>query len=202
LAPAKAMSYSRDAGHWSNCFTNIAPQDPYTNRQPWKNLEAKIYQMAAKYESKKSTGIDIYVYTGVCGSQGNLDGVTIPKYFWKALCAQNPDTGKWMTIGFRGDNSDSGKVVRGGTTVQHERAEDVYKWRTASAAFGKCDYGSNPFGVDGFKIIQCGAQANQQPDKKFWSILDFDDVNKHHAGTKVDDDNSHLHNDGITTTTT
>jgi hypothetical protein len=144
-----------------------------TSQQPWNQLEQKIYNMAA-YK-----GLNINVFTGVCGSQGTMgtSGINVPQYYWKALCVKDPSTTKYMTIGFRGENTYSGAIVSGGTSTQWARAADVFTWRTANSAMAPSTCGtgiSGPFSVNGVNtalLVECTKEANQNPDTTFWALL-------------------------------
>ena len=99
LTPAEPMKISPKASRVINYFINAAPQDSYTNQQPWKMLEKHI-----SCEMKKIEGL---VATGICPksltekSLGTT-GLDVPSCFWKMICYK--DSGKVHVVGFIAPN--------------------------------------------------------------------------------------------------
>tara|TARA_R110002074_G_scaffold158262_4_gene315300 strand:- start:3148 stop:3993 length:846 start_codon:yes stop_codon:yes gene_type:complete len=89
LAPAKAMSYSKEAMSASFYMSNMSPQIPSFNRGIWKKLEAKIYELSLQSDS-------LYVVTGpvfkeIIDSIG-VNKVSVPKYYYKTILRFQKDT--------------------------------------------------------------------------------------------------------------
>ena len=99
LTPSEILSYSSDASHHSNLRINLAPQDPITNKIPWRIIEAHIRCHNNKYPAS-------LVVTGICpksrGKTKAVGGVDIPACFWKMICYNR--NGKTHVVGFVSDN--------------------------------------------------------------------------------------------------
>jgi DNA/RNA endonuclease G (NUC1) len=160
LTPFKAMAFSQTSAAASNLYTNVAPQDPYTNQAPWKKLEM------ATYKGSGIQGLDVYVWTGVCGQQGTigLNQITIPLFFWKVLCTQDK-SGTTYTIGFNAPNSQTPP------TQKDQRKKTVLTRLSAGAATANCNPNIlNVFGmINGFGHATCLSQdPNTAANKVFW----------------------------------
>ena len=111
LTPAEPMKLSPKASRVINYFINAAPQDSYTNQQPWKTLEKHI-----SCEMRKTEGL---VATGICPKSLTekslgVRGLDVPTCFWKMMCYKV--AGKVHVVGFIAPNfrvsTDKEKRVR------------------------------------------------------------------------------------------
>jgi len=104
LAPAKAMSYSKEAMSASFFMSNMSPQVPSFNRGIWKKLEAEIYKWSLKSDS-------LYVVTGPVFTQIidtiGENNVSVPKYYYKTILKFKDDS--INGIGFLLENKKSSK---------------------------------------------------------------------------------------------
>ena len=83
LAPAKAMSYSKESMSASFFMSNMSPQVPMFNRGIWRFLEAEVYQWSKESDS-------LYVVTGPVldhplGVIGVHQNVSIPRSYYKTI---------------------------------------------------------------------------------------------------------------------
>jgi endonuclease G len=82
LAPAKALSYSKESMSESFFMSNMSPQVPMFNRGIWRFLEAEVYQWSKDSDS-------LYVVTGPVldhplGTIG-VHKVSIPRSYFKTI---------------------------------------------------------------------------------------------------------------------
>jgi len=82
LAPAKAMSFSKESMKESFFMSNMSPQVPMFNRGIWRFLEAQVYDWSKESDS-------LYVVTGPVldnplGSIGENE-VSIPRSYFKTI---------------------------------------------------------------------------------------------------------------------
>ena len=82
LAPAKAMSFSKETMSESFYMSNMSPQKPSFNRGIWKKLEEKVRSLVTVSDS-------LYIVTGpVLKDSLSFIGdnrVTVPKAYYKAI---------------------------------------------------------------------------------------------------------------------
>jgi len=103
MTPANPMRFSDEALDKTFFCVNIAPQDSYTNQNPWREIE-----VGSENKLKATTGI---IMTGLCSANNDLDGTktyrgfTIPQCFWKLVCYKDKTTGVTKVVGFVGDNT-------------------------------------------------------------------------------------------------
>ena len=99
LVPAKQMRMNLDAPEKCNLYINIAPQNGYINKGPWKRLENQVGCFM-----NRNGG---YIVTGTCSSNlgsGTIgSGISIPDCFWKLICYKKDN--KVISIGFVASNS-------------------------------------------------------------------------------------------------
>lgn len=118
LTPFNLMRFAKKAARSSNLLVNIAPQDPYTNRAPWKELEGKVGKFLANY-----FGV---VVTGVCNELNKhekIDNLNIPACFWKLVCFKEGT--KTNVFGFMHENS-----LVNTSEAKLSRSNEVAKLRT------------------------------------------------------------------------
>tara|TARA_R110002124_G_scaffold107047_1_gene259261 strand:- start:1159 stop:1986 length:828 start_codon:yes stop_codon:yes gene_type:complete len=106
LAPAKAMSFSKQTMSESFYMSNMSPQKPSFNRGIWKKLEEKVRSWILISDS-------LYVVTGPVlenplGKIGE-NQVTVPRYYYKSIIRFNNN--KLFGIGFLLKNEKSNKNV-------------------------------------------------------------------------------------------
>jgi DNA/RNA endonuclease G (NUC1) len=66
LVPFGSYNWNDGLGRSTMCFTNMAPQDLWTNNNSWEKLEGAIKTMSATYNRPDGTkGLDIQVFTGM-----------------------------------------------------------------------------------------------------------------------------------------
>jgi hypothetical protein len=120
LSPQHLFRWSYKSAKISNFLINIAPQDYFTNEQPWEVLEAQI-----KCFLKKREGV---VITGI--SPTKLDntryGFEVPSFFWKLVCFHDVKYGM-VVVGFIGNNS---FIDFGDEAEKVERTASVLKFRS------------------------------------------------------------------------
>ena len=106
LAPAKAMSFSKETMSESFYMSNMSPQKPSFNRGIWKKLEEKVRSWIHISDS-------LYVVTGpVLKNPLGFIGknkVTIPKAYYKVVIRFKSN--KLSGIGFLLDNRKSSKSI-------------------------------------------------------------------------------------------
>jgi len=119
MVPVNPYRFHEDAV--SNTFfcVNIAPQEPYTNQNPWFTVEDKVHR-------RTTAG---FVITGLCQSNSadgvTLDGVQVPSCFWKLLCYKSGS--KTHVVGFIGENA---LFDRTNLVLQSQRREATIKPRS------------------------------------------------------------------------
>lgn len=90
LAPAADMSWSVEVMNESFYYSNVSPQLPGFNRGIWKELEEKVRDWAAVYDT-------VYVVTGPILEPGmptiGFNKVSVPKAYFKALIAPRQQIG-------------------------------------------------------------------------------------------------------------
>jgi DNA/RNA endonuclease G (NUC1) len=112
----------------SNTFycVNIAPQEPYTNQNPWFTVEDKVHR-------RTTAG---FVITGLCQSNSadgvTEDGVQVPSCFWKLLCYKSGT--KTHVVGFIGENA---LFARSNLVLQEERRINTIKARSQQAVMNR-----------------------------------------------------------------
>jgi len=127
LTPVNPMRFSADAANKTFFCVNIAPQDSYTNQQPWRIVEVSS-------ETKLHAYAGAFVQTGVCPEDNLVDGPEtyrgwrIPKCFWKLMCYKD-QAGVTQVVGFIGENT---LVPIGDTSAQDARDESTKKARSQS----------------------------------------------------------------------
>lgn len=99
LAPAKALSYSKESMRGSFYLSNMSPQVPKFNQGIWRLLEAQVYQWSKKSDS-------LYVVSGPVldnplGSIGK-NKVSIPRSYYKTIVRF--ENGEVSGIGFLLEN--------------------------------------------------------------------------------------------------
>jgi len=104
LAPAKALSYSKESMRGSFYLSNMSPQVPRFNQGIWRLLEAQVYQWSKKSDS-------LYVVSGPVldnplGSIGE-NKVSIPRSYYKTIVRF--ENGEVTGIGFLLENKKFGK---------------------------------------------------------------------------------------------
>lgn len=102
LAPAKAMSFSKESMKESFYMSNMSPQVPMFNRGIWRFLEAQVYTWSKESDS-------LYVVTGPVlnnpiGTIGE-NQVSIPRSYYKTIVRFNH--GNVTGIGFLLENKKS-----------------------------------------------------------------------------------------------
>ena len=96
LTPFNINRFSRKAARSSNLMVNIAPQDSFTNRNLWSQVELKL----AGFLSNKY-GI---VVTGVCSELlTSIRGLNVPSCFWKLVCFKK--NSRAIVFGFMHNNT-------------------------------------------------------------------------------------------------
>ena len=111
LAPAKAMSFSKETMSESFYMSNMSPQKPSFNRGIWKKLEEKVRSWILISDS-------LYVVTGPVldkklGSIG-VNNVSIPRAYYKAILRFK--NSQIMGIGFLLNNKKSSLPLNSFTT--------------------------------------------------------------------------------------
>ena len=106
LAPAKAMSFSKETMSESFFMSNMSPQKPSFNRGVWKKLEEKVRSWISISDS-------LYVVTGpvLKDSLGVIgkNSVTIPKAYFKSIIRFSNN--EIQGIGFMLNNEKSSKEL-------------------------------------------------------------------------------------------
>jgi len=108
IAPSHPFTYSEHANHQTFVCLNNAPQDWYTNQQPW----ARVESAALTFFNTTKAG---YVMTGLCDPDApgmfspTLAGYTVPSCYWKMVCYKD-DAGVTQVVSFIGNNT----ITRGG----------------------------------------------------------------------------------------
>jgi len=111
LSPSLPFTYSDQANAQTFLCVNIAPQDWFTNQQPWRLLEDGVLN----YFVGERAG---YVMTGTCDQNlpgfmsKTLDGFNVPACFWKMVCYKD-DAGVTQVVSFVGNNA----ITRGGNAA-------------------------------------------------------------------------------------
>lgn len=92
LTPARVIRWSNKATRSVNLYVNVAPQDPYTNRHIWEDIEDNAFCTGKKLRT--------IVATGTCSKNiGEIkNDVKIPSCFWKMLCYVR--NGEHHVVGF------------------------------------------------------------------------------------------------------
>jgi hypothetical protein len=80
----------------------MAPQDPFSNQGPWRQLEREV-------EEFLKVGTVGYVMSGICAADDisngpTKDGIAVPICYWKLVCFVNEE-GETHVLGFVGSNS-------------------------------------------------------------------------------------------------
>jgi len=101
LVPANPNRFSTDALDNTFYCINMAPQDPYVNREPWQFVERLALEFFRKFPG--------FVITGLCDAE-SIDGPTKEGYanpacYWKLICYKENGTGDTRVVGFIGNNS-------------------------------------------------------------------------------------------------
>jgi len=109
LAPAGDMAFSGAAMSESFYMSNMSPQHPSFNRGIWKQLESLVRAWAVE----KSV---LYVATGAILENGlrsiGPNGVTIPRYYYKALLDYDESNGNYTAIAFILPNQKGQKALQ------------------------------------------------------------------------------------------
>ncbi|KAI5705619.1 hypothetical protein M8J75_000298 [Diaphorina citri] len=120
LTPASVARWSLKATRAVNLYINVAPQDPFTNQGPWKDLE--------EYTESFSRTQSIVVATGLClknaQQKTKADGITVPTCFWKMICFKD-EQGEEQVIGFMHKNTKVSTIKE-----QDARIEEVFTARS------------------------------------------------------------------------
>ena len=100
ISPNADNSYNDDAIHQSFYVTNIAPQDPWTNRGPWGHLEEGLRSFAQTQTQ------DLFIVTCTHGQSGTIHdgGIVVPEYYYKLVCALD-ESKDYPTASFYGLNT-------------------------------------------------------------------------------------------------
>ncbi len=97
LAPAGDMAFSSRAMNESFYMSNMSPQHPSFNRGIWKKLE----ELTRSWAVEKSI---LYIATGPVLENGlstiGTNGVSIPRYYYKAIMDYDESICKFTTIAF------------------------------------------------------------------------------------------------------
>jgi DNA/RNA endonuclease G (NUC1) len=115
------MRFSEDAVNKTFFCVNLAPQDSFTNQNPWREVEVRS-------ETKLGSTAGAFVQTGLCSEDNLVDGPEtyrgwrIPKCFWKLMCYKDSSTGLVQVVGFIGPNTLVGKAD---TVAQAQRRTET-----------------------------------------------------------------------------
>ncbi|UJR22030.1 hypothetical protein I4U23_025097 [Adineta vaga] len=141
LTPSDAHRYSDKASKSSNFFINVAPQDPFTNQDFWKKIEAHLLCHNNKYPAS-------LVATGICpdsrGKTKSLQKLDIPSCFWKMICYIRD--GKTHVVGFLSDN----KLIEERHSADYNNTKSaifrpVSQQTIRDLLKGDANYAKNPF---------------------------------------------------------
>ena len=93
LVPNEAMCFAQKAAYATFLTSNIAAQDPTTNRQYWRLLEEKVSDFSHQYPS--------IVITGVCSDLIEKKGkLNVPKCYFKLFCSHVELSNQTYTVVF------------------------------------------------------------------------------------------------------
>ena len=119
------MRFSSKAAKASNLLVNIAPQDPYSNKGPWKDIEDKLAEFLADDFA--------IIITGVCPKYEKYDfqtkstarkSLNIPDCFWKLVCYKDKDS--IIVFGFFHSNT---KIDKKNDAEKKTRKDQIYELR-------------------------------------------------------------------------
>jgi endonuclease G, mitochondrial len=104
LAPAKDFSFEESAARSTFLYSNIAPQNPYFNRNgAWKKLEEKVREISEHSDEP------IQILTGPIIAKNKRirevgDAPAIPDYFFKTIIKREGDTCTFFSFVLRNDH--------------------------------------------------------------------------------------------------
>ena len=166
LSPNADNSYNYEAQLQSFYVTNIAPQDPWTNEQPWAHLEEDLRDFA------RGQTQDLFIVTCTHGKDSTIDDgkIVVPAYYYKLVCALDKSK-DYPTAAFYGLNSKSTEDNRDARTaiVQTLRQPlDMLK------AIDETFDAMNEFINKGsFSEVPASCGQSKALDTEFWSALPF-----------------------------
>jgi len=129
IAPSHPFTYSLQGNDQTFLCLNNAPQDWFTNQQPWSRVESVVLD----YFNSTKAG---YVMTGLCDSDApgiftpTLAGYTVPSCYWKMVCYKD-DAGATQVVSFIANNTitregnDADKLARRTSTCMPRSQQDV-----------------------------------------------------------------------------
>jgi DNA/RNA endonuclease G (NUC1) len=134
LSSQHFFRWSYKSARTSNFYVNIAPQDGFSNQNPWKVLEDQI-----KCFLKKRNGV---VITGVSPTTIDItdSGLEVPSFFWKLVCFNDIKYGK-VVVGFIGDNS---LTNRANLTQKTQKISSTLQFRSQSDIMGLLNVNRSP----------------------------------------------------------
>ncbi len=93
LMPSGDRTKSKTANSSSFLMVNMLPQHPSNNREIWRELEIYSRKLV-------NQGFTLYTFAGGNGElkRINKGKISVPKYTWKVILVENPNTGEVKTI--------------------------------------------------------------------------------------------------------
>ena len=166
LSPNADNSYNYEAQLQSFYVTNIAPQDSWTNENPWAALEGDLREFA-QGQTK-----DLFIVTCTHGKDSTIDDakIVVPAYYYKLVCALD-EAQDYPTAAFYGLNSKSTETDRDARTAT---IETLRKPADMLKDIGETYDAMNEFiSQGGFSEVPASCGQSKDLNTAYWSALPF-----------------------------